>query len=108
MRCVHGSGSSGSRSPAPAAASNGWSSRTPVIGGSTRCDTASAALISPATPAAALVCPMLALMLPRAATGALNPRTASNASSSTWSPTAVPVPWPSIRPAAAGSRPARA
>ncbi|PSK61847.1 hypothetical protein B0E53_06248 [Micromonospora sp. MH33] len=92
---------------APPSASSGWGRRQPVVGGSTSRCTASTALISPATPAAALVCPMFALMLPSTAGDAAGPRTPSSARSSASSPTAVPVPCPSTSRTAPGSMPAR-
>ena len=60
--------------------------------------------MKPATPAAALVWPMLALIEPIAA-GAEppRPRTVASARSSVASPTAVPVPWPSKSATVAGA-----
>ena len=56
----HASADLGTRSSASSSASTGCGRAHPVTGGRTPAFTASAALISPAAPAAALVCPMLA------------------------------------------------
>lgn len=66
-----------------------------MVGGSSLWCRASASLIMPAAPAAALVCPICDLTLPTAAycfSSPLSDTTADSADSSVASPTAVPVP----------------
>ncbi len=74
----------------------GWSQ--PVVGGRIWASRARAALISPATPAAALVWPIFALIEPMVACAVSAPASRSarpRARSSVASPTVVPVPCPS-------------
>ncbi len=78
------------------------------VGGSTRWCRASAALITPATPAAGMVWLIIDLTVPTAQRGcspARPPNTRASASISVASPTAVPVPWASISPTLRGSIP---
>jgi hypothetical protein len=85
-------------------------STQPIAGGSTSWWTAMAALISPAMPAAALVCPIIPLIEVTAAGPADVPASAlasDSAVSSVLSPTCVPVPWPSNRPTVSMPKPAR-
>ncbi len=75
-------------------------SSPPTAGGRICAPSAIVALIKPATPAAALVCPMIALteltmaFEPSVST-LVSRRARASACSSAASPTAVPVPWPS-------------
>jgi hypothetical protein len=66
-------------------------------------------LISPATPAAGMVWLIIDFTVPSAHEGSV-PRRAPNTFDSAWtsttSPTAVPVPWASIRPTVSGATPA--
>ncbi len=66
----HGSGSASTRSGVSARRNISCGRSTPVVGGSTRWCTANVALIRPATPAAAFVWPMLALIEPSTACAA--------------------------------------
>jgi hypothetical protein len=79
----------------------------PVPGGIVPAAIATAVLTRLATPAAALVYPILADTAPSAAT-ALPPRLSwASAASSARSLAAVPVPWPSMSWMSRGSIPAR-
>ena len=83
-------------------APSGSAGSTPSVGGSTRWCSASATLISPATPAVALVWPIIDLTEPIAQLLARRRRLAEEGASapatSAWSPATVPVPWASISP----------
>ncbi len=66
-------------------------------------------LISPASPAAHLVCPTCDFTEPSTAEPGADPAAMNisvSAASSVRSPTTVPVPWASTRPTAAGDTPA--
>ncbi len=85
-------------------------STQPMAGGSTCSCTAMAALIRPATPAAALACPIIPLMevtAARVAPGSASARASDSAVSSVASPTGVPVPWPSNSSTVSTPKPAR-
>ena len=103
----HSSAASGSHRVASGPRSSGCGETTPVVGGMIPVPRASTALISPAAPAAARACPMLALIEPSAAGSRAPARSSDSASSSASSPAAVPLPCPSIRRASRGSTPAR-
>ena len=82
---------------------------TPMVGGSTRWCSASAALTSPATPAVAFVWPIIDLTEPIATLCASAPASAYtrvSAWTSAPSPATVPVPCASTRPTVAGENPA--
>ena len=79
------------------------------LGGSTLWCRASAALNSPAAPAAALRCPMFDFTEPSAidpGAAPAAPKTDMSPSTSATSPTRVEVPWPSTSVATAGLSPA--
>ena len=89
--------------------SAGCGSSTCRVGGSTPSRSANAALIRPATPAAAIACPIIDLTVPRPTGGPQVPNTRRSVASSASSPAGVPVPCASTSPSApgsAGSRPA--
>jgi hypothetical protein len=103
----HGSGCAGIRSSASPDAMSGCGRAQPVPGGIVPAAIATAVLTRLATPAAALVYPILADTAPSAAT-ALPPRLSwASAASSARSLAAVPVPWPSMSWMSRGSIPAR-
>jgi hypothetical protein len=78
---------------------------TPIVGGSTRWCSASAAFVSPATPAVAFVCPIIDLTDPIAHDWRPAPSCA-NSVDSAWtsapSPATVPVPCASTSSTVAG------
>ena len=80
-----------------------------VAGGRISSRRLSAALISPAIPAAAFVCPMFALSEPIAAVlrAPASARARASAPSSVASPIVVPVPWPSKSATVSIPNPAR-
>ena len=78
-----------------------------MTGGITCACTAMAALITPAIPAAALVCPIFAFTLETTAAVEAPRRALASARSSVASPTAVPVPWPSKYATESAPNPAR-
>ncbi len=87
----------------------GFGSSACRVGGRTPWCSASAALMSPAAPAAGIAWPMFDLTEPRPARApSADPKNFASVSSSAPSPTGVPVPWASIRPTDAGSMPASA
>ena len=95
----HSSAVLGTRSAGRSPSSSGCGSRWPVAGGITWWWMARIALSSPPTPAAALVWPILpfrVLIAAGGASGSACRRAAENARSSVASPTAVPVPCPSM------------
>lgn len=74
----------------------GWGVSKPASGGSVRCSRLKAVLMSPATPAAMLLWPMLGLTEPSAQRpGGTAPKAAASALTSMASPTGVAVPWAS-------------
>jgi hypothetical protein len=93
------SGAASTRRAASSVVIAGCGRSQPVVGGSTPSRTAIVALISPATPAAAFVWPMFALIDPTAARSGRGPADAPpprrawvSARNSVASPTTVPVP----------------
>jgi hypothetical protein len=62
----------------------------------------------PATPAALMLCPMLAFTEPTAQDPASPPSESRKAAISVASPTGVAVPWPSRYPSVRGENPASA
>ena len=80
-----------------------------IVGGKTLWCNAKAALIKLAAPAAALVCPICDLTVPKAICcffGLFAPKTLVIEVNSVGSPTIVPVPCASIKPTLAGEIPA--
>ncbi len=80
------------------------------VGGSVRWCSARAALISPAAPAAGIVCPIMDLTEPMPiirAAGSSGPNTSARVASSAASPFGVAVPCASISPTALGARGSR-
>jgi hypothetical protein len=106
----HGSALRSTRSAGESPVSTSCGSTVPIEGGSTWLCTAITALIRPATPAAALVWPIIPLIELTAAGGAAGSaslRAAVSARSSVASPTAVPVAWPSNIGTVSMPKPAR-
>ena len=88
----------------------GEGASTCSVGGSTPCRSACTILITPATPAAAELCPMFDLIDPSSSgpSARSRPYVASSARASIGSPSVVPVPWPSTASTSDGARPALA
>ncbi len=97
-------------------ASRSWGSSQCSVGGSTPWCSARAVLISAAAPAAGMVWPIIDFTEPStplpeppgrppAPAAPAGPKNWANVSSSAASPTGVAVPWASISPTVAGSRP---
>ena len=107
IRSGQGSAASGTRRRASSLAIRGCGRAHPVAGGMMPAAIARVALMSPAAPAAALVCPMLALTEPSAASRGDAWRISASEVSSARSPEAVPVPSPSINWTSDGSTRAR-
>ena len=102
----HGSGWRGSRSSASPDSIRGCCRAHPVPGGIMPAAMASAVLTRLAMPAAARAYPIPAATAPSAAVARPPRRSCANAVSSARSPTAVPVPSPSMSWMSVGSTPA--
>jgi LDH2 family malate/lactate/ureidoglycolate dehydrogenase len=90
---AHGIGAVGTAKNSGAEAMSGWGADQLASGGMVFLCTASTAFISPAMPAADMVCPTFAFAEP-IHTGLPRPAScAFSAPSSVRSPTVVPVPW---------------